>query len=361
MSNKLPKLPRWLWPLVAALFLILLILWSAGVFRRNQIAPGKDSIPPGRPAPAQTGAVVQVIQPVYYEAVGTVRPRHEVTVAAQITGRVLAVPVEEGDSVEAQSMLVRLDDRELAARLEQARQDLASRRAEAERARLNHERIRRLVAREAATEDQWEAATARFKQTEAEAEAARQRIAEAETALGHATILSAATGVISQRLVDPGDLAVPGKPLLVLHDPRAMRLEAAIREGLADAATVGDKVEIELTAFATNVTGIIEEVVPATDPVSRSFVVKVGLPHHERLFSGMFGRLRLPLGERSALTVPREALIEVGQLRMILVREDDGRWRRRYVTTGREWQDRVEILSGVDDHETIGWNPRDKE
>ena len=146
-----------------------------------------------------------------------------------------------------------------------------------------------------------------------------------------------------------------GKPLFVLHDPENLRLEAQVREGLIDRIKIGSPVEIELTTRGKSVRGEVDEVVPSADPVSRSFLVKAALPKTEGLYPGMFGKLRIRLGERPTLLVPEEAIAHVGQLTTVIALSDK-RWSRRYVTVGVLIDDRREILSGLSSGETVGWS-----
>ena len=117
----------------------------------------------------------------------------------------------------------------------------------------------------------------------------------------------------------------------------------------------GQSVLVDLTALDKTLEGIVEEIVPSADPISRSFLVKVPLPFTEGLFPGMFGKLKVPLQNRKTILVPEEAVSEVGQLNTVMLLKSD-RWVRRFVTLGERIDGSVEILSGLSGSETIGWN-----
>jgi len=154
--------------------------------------------------------------------------------------------------------------------------------------------------------------------------------------------------------VEVGDLAMPGRPLLVLLDEKALRFEADVREGLIARVREGSTLEVEIPAAAAVVKGTVTEVIPAADPRSRTFRARIDLPWSEGLYPGMFGRLRLPVGEREIVRVPAAALVRVGQIQTVVV-NDTGTWVRRYVTTGRLLPDGfVEVLSGLAGGEEIG-------
>lgn len=304
----------------------LVVLYAAGAFHRGRIAPGRTGEPPGLPAPVGTARAERVTVPVIEEAVGTVRSRQRVAVAAQITARVLLVHATVGDSVRRGAPLILLDDSDFAAAYA--------------RATAQYERIRGFFARQAATAEQLEAAEAEYRQAKATIE--------------HVRISSPIDGVVAERQVEPGDLAIAGRPLLVVLDPRALRLEAQIREGLIGYVRPGTHLDVVLPAVPLTLTGTVAEVLPAADPQSRTFEVRVNLEPSAGVYPGMFGRLRLPVGERQVVAVPSVAVARAGQLETVVVRSETG-WVRRLVTTGAVLPDgSVEVLSGLAGGETIG-------
>jgi multidrug efflux pump subunit AcrA (membrane-fusion protein) len=117
----------------------------------------------------------------------------------------------------------------------------------------------------------------------------------------------------------------------------------------------GREVEVHLDAIERSVGGRITEIVPAADPVSRSFLVKVSLPRTAGVYPGMFGKLRCELDPRPAILIPESAVVLVGQLATVRVRQDE-RWERRFVTLGNTRDGRVEVLSGLREGEEIGWD-----
>ncbi|MHC4933160.1 MAG: efflux RND transporter periplasmic adaptor subunit [Planctomycetota bacterium] len=361
---------------------VVIVLYASSAFDGDKVAPGRLDEPAGLEPPARTVSAERGTVPVFEEAVGTVESRKRVTVAAQVTARVLAVAAEAGETVRAGAPLVTLDDRELAARLAQAREALSA--AEASRtrsvkskarndalltqARARRKRILKLLEGSAATPEQMEEAEALFLQAQAgveDAEAgiaaaeariqqAKQVVAEAEVALGHTRILTPIDGVVSDRMVEPGDLASVGRTLLVVLDTKALRLEAQVREGLISSVREGETLEVQVPAARKSVRGQVAELIPSADPVSRTFRVRVDFAPVEGVHPGMFGRLRLPVGERQVVHIPAAAVVRVGQLETVLLQRE-GRWERRLVTTGISLEeDAVEVLSGLRGGETIG-------
>ncbi len=355
----------------------------------NGIEPGAFTAVEKKPfTPAQTAsAQVQEIDQMY-EAVGTVRPKTETRIEARITGQVLDVHANPGDQVEKGALLVMLDSRQMTSRLEQARQALKTARAGREQTRhaleaaqaarkqasANFDRVKTYFASQAATAQELEAAEANFRQAEAGVKRAQEALAAAEAgilqaeavvkestiSLEYAQILAPETGIILKRFVEPGDLALPGKPLVALRTSGALRLEAYVREGLITRVTPGGSLQVSIETLDVQVNATVEEIVPYADPRSRTFLVKAAMPTVDGLYPGMFGKLRIPVDRRPIVTVPWAAIRQVGQLELVRVKTDDG-WQSRYVKTGLRLGEAVEVLSGLEGTETIGWEVTDND
>jgi RND family efflux transporter MFP subunit len=188
---------------------------------------------------------------------------------------------------------------------------------------------------------------------EAQVKRAEEGVHETEIAIQYTVLKAPEDGVVAERLAEPGDLAWPGKPLLILHNPRRLRLEASVPESLLDRVPPQAEAAVLIDALRLELTGTVDEVAPTGDPRSRTFLVKVLLPEHEGLRPGMFGRLRIRQSERETVLAPAHAIRHVGQLATVQVNTDLG-WRERLVRTGERINEDIEVLSGLDGGETLG-------
>jgi multidrug efflux pump subunit AcrA (membrane-fusion protein) len=368
------------------LFLAWLLLLGGCQGERAVEAPGE------RPA-VVSGVRVETVTPAAVrdavEVAGTVRSKTQMVIASKVQGYVRDVRARQGDHVEHGRVLVMVDERELAARADRARAALAeaemsldevSRTLEEAEASLRSagadhayaeataSRYRQLWQRELVSAQDYEAVEAKRKSTAAAVEQAEARILSvrarekqmsyridagaaelraAEIALGETRITVPATGVVVARRVEPGDLAMPGQPLLVLDDPRAYRLEAEVGESTVGRVRLGQRVPVVLDSLGRSLDGRVVEIIPAADPASRTVTVKLDLRADPGLRSGLFGRARFPAEERQALVVPISALVERGQLTAVYVVDVDDIARLRLITAGARHADRVEILSGL--------------
>jgi RND family efflux transporter MFP subunit len=349
--------PRWLKlgvqisaGLAAAAGVAVLLLAIAGVFHANV----GDAPPAAQASPADLPqADVRVIQRARFEtAVGTVKPIHESALASKLLARVLEVNVKAGQAVTEGEVLVRLDDADLEARLKQAEASLSTAQARQQQADADFERARRLLEQNAIARAAYDQAVAAMKTAASEVERARELASEARIALEYATLRAPLAGIVVDKRVEAGDTVTPGQVLLSLYDPGRMQLVASVRESLAQRLTVGQTLPARLESLDYECAATVSEIVPQAEAASRSFSVKVTGPCPPGVYSGMFGRLLLPLEDEELVVVPAAAVRRVGQLTMVdVVRA--GERQRRHVQLGRSIEQDFEVLSGLRPGETV--------
>jgi RND family efflux transporter MFP subunit len=266
------------------------------------------------------------------EVVATVRAKLQARIEAKISGRIEQMRVVSGQSVKTGEVLIRLDAQEVRAKLDQAA-------AVHQQAESDLKRTTSLVERGAATRSEFEAVQTR-------ARVAAAAVKEAETMLGYADILAPFNGVVSRKHADVGDLATPGKPLLEMEDPSALRVEANVPEALLHRIKPGQTLTVQVPTLTSALQGTVNEIAPSTDQASRTFLVKLDLPATPGLRAGSFARVAVPMGEIDGLRVPSEAVIQRGQLEYIFV-VADGKAQLRLVKTGKHDGQEVELLAGA--------------
>jgi len=358
------------------------ILLAVLISGRDVILPGvfHKNVSSGI-TPKKTIRVTKETVTDWYEAVGTVRPGTETSIGAQITAQVTMVNISPGSKVEKGRILLTLDNRQFISRLDQAKQGLKSAKAGREQARQSvaaaeasfnqaeaaYARIKKYFENQAATSRDLEQAEAAYLQAKAGLSKAKEGLAgtnarikqaeevvkEAEIALGYTTIRAPENGEVLKRMVEKGDLALPGKPLVVLQTSGFLRLEAYVREGLITKVLPGRQLSVHIATIGKTVDALVEEVVPYADPQTRTFLVKASLPHLPGLYPGMYGKLLIPVKEQSAVLVPKKAVRTIGQLELVTVKDKET-WKQCFVKTGRRIDDSIEILSGLEGGEIIG-------
>lgn len=272
------------------------------------------------------------------EVVGTVRSKQRALVEAKVSGRVMEYLATPGTMVKSGELLARLDVQEIQAKVDQARAmlDLAQR---------DFDRQKQLTAGNATTRQEYDAANARVN-------VATAGVSEAETMMSYARVTAPFDGVVTRKLAEVGDLAMPGKPLLEIEAPAALRFEADLPEAIFDRIEMGATMRVHVASVAKPLDATVSEIAPVSDPASRTFLVKLDLPATNGLRTGQFGRVSVPVGEIKRLLVPKAAVIERGQMEILFVVKD-GHAALRLVKTGKTLADGVEVLSGLEEGESV--------
>jgi RND family efflux transporter MFP subunit len=311
--------------------------------------------------------------PDYVEAMGTVHAAQTSQLSSQIVATITAIRAIEGQHVRKGDVLVVLDDAQQQAAVERAtagvnaaRQDIAASDADYNLANSTLTRYQTLFERKSVSPHEFDQVQAHAKAAAAHRDQAQAGLmqataaeAQARSALGYTRIRAPFDGVITEKRVDPGALATPGVPLLTIEDTRRFRMEVTVDEHDIGVIHLGPAT-IVVDALG-EFPGKIVQIVPAADPASRSFLVKVELPADARLRSGLSGHVRFNRGERQAITIPRTAVLDRGQLQAVYVVGSDKLANLRYVTLGKPVGQQVEVLAGLQQGESLVAQPGDRE
>lgn len=306
------------------------------------------------------------------EAVGTVRAAQSAQLASQLMGTVVAVTVREGDTVKRGQVLAVVDDQQPRAGMERAEaavnaanHDAAAAESDYALAASTLKRYESLFAKKSVSPQEFDEVKARHAAASARRELAksgqaqsRAALAQARTQLEYTRIRAPFDGVVTGRHVDPGAMAAPGMPLITVEGTGRLRLEASVDERSVAAVTLGKAVPVIVEALSgAPVQGRVAQIVPAADPSTRSFTVKIELPANPALRSGLFGRAHFAVGERESLVVPKSALVQRGQMQGLYVVGENNVAGLRYVTVGTAVGEGVEVLSGLTAGERIVASP----
>ncbi len=272
---------------------------------------------------------------------GTLQAVHRVEIYNQVEGLILELPYHEGDPVHEGALLVRLDDRVIRAQLLKAQ-------AQRRQAELDLSRQIRLLKNNAASED--EVAQARTALELARADEALQR-----TLLDRALIHAPFTGVISERLKEPGDVVPVHTHILSLLDPTGLLVSVPVSELRLARLHKGESVTVRIDALPTGpFPGTVLRVHPTIDPETRQGILEIALrPVPEGAMPGQLARVEMVFDAGARLTVPLAAL-GYDRVGPYVYRVDpEGVARRVRVAPGAQFGERIEILSGLHDGEHI--------
>lgn len=350
---------HWFW-LVAAITLAVVVLGL--VLARPSVA---------RATPVERRDVVRTMV-----LTGRVRPPARPQVGATTAGTVQRVLVREGDRVSNQQLLVQLDDAQARAAVAEARAVLASSRGQAQSAReqaatavrqtaRDLERVRRLYEAGAVSARDVEAATRAAADARsvadaanargsagafAETERARAAIAAAEAQLANTRVTAPAAATVIARLVDPGDVVLPGQSLLELAVAGATEIVAfASEDNLAD-LRIGASALVSADAYpAQRFAARVAWIAPAIDPAQGTVELRLGVSDPPAyLLPDMTVSVNIEVARRrNALVVSREAVRDLGTSAPWVLVERAGRAERRPIQAGVVGDAHVEVLRGL--------------
>ncbi len=361
----------------------------------------KQSQPPPSP-PIVSGLKLEIVQSIavddYYEAVGTVRAKSTSIIAARVMGNITAIHVREGDRVRAGQTLIEIENRGARIQLQKtqagvreslnsldevergiraAESALAAARANESLASATFKRYQMLFKRQSVSPQEFDEVSARYEvanaereradrmlqvarakegQMRARLEQAKADVANAQVYASYSRISSPINGVVVSKHIDVGSMSTPGTPLLAIENDSNYQLETSVGESQLGNIKLHDQPVVFLGVLGTReLRGSVEQIVPASDPASRSYVVKISISTDPSplVKSGIYGKARFVVGQRNVVTIPQKAITQRGQITSVFVVDESGIARMRLVKTGRSVGDRVEVLSGLNQGEQI--------
>ncbi len=306
---------------------------------------------------------------------GVVEAVRQAVVSAQVSGAVVQVEVEAGERVKAGQVLLRID-------ASTAEQNAAAANAQAqaatsslELAAKDLERQRQLFQQNYISQAALDRTEAAYKAARAQANAslAQSRASRAQSGLH--VLRAPFAGVVAQVPVSPGDMAMPGRALVTLYDPHALRIRAAIPQSAAANMQADKKLRIELPALPETAEVWVDakdvQFLPMVDASTHTVVLRAALPAdtNEAVTPGMFARVYLPLARADddqvavgnvSVLVPKRALVRRAELTALYVLNAQGKAVLRQVRVGQPSADghSVEILSGLMPGEQVVLHPQ---
>jgi RND family efflux transporter MFP subunit len=309
----------------------------------------------GQPSASQhtVAAKVQTVEQTQLslraELPGMVVSEDQVQVASRLMGYIREIKVEEGQAVKAGQLLFVVDPSDIQGQTGQARAGLAQAEAALADAKLDYERFGALYKDEAIPKLQWDKVRLQYQVAEQQVAAARAGLGLAAGQMRYATVVAPINGVVTQKMANAGDLAAPGRPVLVIEGMKKLQVRTNVSSDVYARIKAGEKVTIVTDGDAAQapIEGVIAQIVPAADPVSHTYLVKIDLPAGNGLSSGNFVRVGFAVGRRAGIRVPATALAERAGITGVFVVDARGFAHYRMVRTGAAEQNKVEIQSGL--------------
>ena len=299
---------------------------------------------------------------------GVVEAVRQTVIAAQVAGAVVQLDAKVGDRVAAGQLLLRIDARAADQNTAAGEAQVQAARASLEVASKDFERQKQLFQKAYISQAALERAESEFKATQAQVSAQLAQAGAARTQGGFYVVRAPFAGVVAEVPVSLGDMAMPGRPLLTLYDPSALRITASVPQSVALRMPQGLIPRAELPGLPAANTWLMPlrlQVLPTVDPATHTVQLRADLPPGLAGVSpGMFARLWLPLKDQgarqgnAALSVPSAAIVRRAEMTGLYVMDSNGKPVLRQVRLGRTEGDQVEILSGLSAGERVVTDPQ---
>ena len=287
-----------------------------------------------------------------YSFTGKLEANNFAQLSTRVMGQIISLDVEEGDQVYAGQTLVQIKSADIQATVSRVDAGIKEAQAALKNVEINYQRIKTLYEKESATRKEFDDITAQYEMAKARLEAARLSKIEAEEMLNYALITAPFDGYVVKKYSSRGSLANPGQPILEIEGAKQFKVIAKVPESEINLFQTNDEVMVNIDAIKDqSFTGKVNLINRSSNLNQGQFEISVLLNDQEdaldKIKSGMFAKVLLSKGKSKALTISKKHLIERGQLTGLFTINKQNQAMLRWVRTGKETGEEVEILSGL--------------
>ena len=337
--------------------LIILSALTAGCTSKKEKASDKPQI---------SGIEVKTINKTavddFYETSATVKSKISTVVSSMIMGRVTSLRVKEGDKVRAGQLLLTIDSRDTAQKAIGAQAGVNEALKGTEEADQNrkltnktYQRYENLYKENVLTKQEFDQISTQKQVADLEYQKAMQGVKRAKAGLGevgvyqsYSRVTAPVSGIVVEKNIDLGSMAVSGQPLLTIETPSSLELVADINESMINKIKIGTPIYFETDG--KEIKSKITSVIPKIDPTTRTFKVKIAF---SGLNSGGYVKVKIPTAKKEAVTVPQNAVVQKGQLTGVYTVDEKNIISYRLIRTGKTFGNNVEILSGLSNGDKV--------
>jgi RND family efflux transporter MFP subunit len=316
-----------------------------------------SDVPAQAQAPAAAHSVVYREVPDVISAEGMVEAVRQSTLAAQIQGQIVEIKVQVGDSVKAGQVLARIDPRAAEQVVSGSQSQLAEAQAGLTNAMRAYERNKQLFAQNFISKAGLDQAVLDFKAAQARVGALQASAGQASTAKTFTTITAPYSGVVAATLVEVGDMATPGRPLMTVFDPTSMRVVATLSQSNLRAVKLQMPVQIEVPYLKRSLTAKQVTLVPLVDSRTHTAKLRLELGDATGLLPGQFARAYFATGVARKLVIPDGAVLRRSEVTAVYVLGEGDQAQLRQIRVGEAMGGLTEVLSGLREGERIALDP----
>lgn len=329
----------------AALFVIIMaVFYMAGSFSDKQTAGLKES----QTTNYQGERVTVTLQSIAgtEQVPGSVIAKQNTQISSHVMAQVEQLKVRAGDKVAKGDLLIMLKQDDFKAALAQSSANINAVQASLTQAKKQLARMIDLNAQGLVSVSELDDAKAKFENLTANLAVAKQQQTQAQVSLNYTRITAPISGVVVERLTEPGDTATPGKPLITLYNPLQLQLEFNVREQQAVKLRVGNSLNVVLPSLDITTPATVSEIVPVADNAARSLLIRLEADAQLGLMPGLYAQLQLPIKSTQGVLIDPRWVHEFGQLNMVYVLENETLV-KRFVRLGSIINNQQHVIAGL--------------
>ena len=285
---------------------------------------------------------------------GMVSAKQVAVISTKVMGYIDKIYVRQGDTVKEGQILIMLNSSDLKAKEAQAMAMITEAEAAAKDAQRDYQRYKALHEEKSVSDKELENVALKNTSVKARLQVAKQGLNEIKSMLSYTYIKAPFSGVVTQKMVDEGNIANPGMPLMSVEQSGDMVVTASVPESYITSVHVGDKVNIEIKSLNLNINGIINELSPSATMTGGQYGMKISIGQHDKakLRAGMYAGIHIPnkAEGKSApqIIVRKSSVVTKDQLTGVYVVGKDNRAVLHWVRLGNNvGNDEVAVLSGL--------------
>ncbi|EWS98985.1 hemolysin D [Pseudoalteromonas sp. SCSIO_11900] len=335
----------------AALFVIIIaVFYMAGSFSDKQAAGLKES----QITNYQGERVTVTLQSIAgtEQVPGSVIAKQNTQISSHVMAQVEQLKVRAGDKVAKGDLLIMLKQDDFKAALAQSSANINAVQASLTQAKKQLARMIDLNAQGLVSVSELDDAKAKFENLTANLAVAKQQQTQAQVSLNYTRITAPISGVVVERLTEPGDTATPGKPLITLYNPLQLQLEFNVREQQAVKLKVGDNLNVVLPSLDITTPATVSEIVPVADNAARSLLIRLEADAQLGLMPGLYAQLQLPIKSTQGVLIDPRWVHEFGQLNMVYVLENETLV-KRFVRLGSIINNQQHVIAGLKEGDVL--------
>ena len=291
----------------------------------------------------------------FVNASGKLVAKNSVNVSTRMMGYITMLKADVGDFVSAGQSLVSINNTDIQAKGGQANAQIAQAQAAFNSSSKDYQRFQNLYNSQSASQKELDDMRARYEMAKATLDGARMMKNEVNSQYRYTNISAPISGVVTAKYASQGDLANPGMPILTIESSGNLLAQVLVSEQDITLIKAGMPVKVLMKSTNKEVAGQVSEVSLSATNTGGQYVVKISVPQSKEYLPGMYVNVQFPFKRsgsvnqdfQESLTVPKSAIVENGQLTGIYTVSSSNTALLRWVKTGKEMGDHVEILSGL--------------